>query len=123
MPSDESKGSQLDAIGSLAQRQLDNTVENAPKSLSRHDGASVIRACRQRCDELVAETLVVPFCVIMHYVFGYRCPQVSLTERRTASCCRRATFSRASSRRSLKAETRARTNDEIMQAWCRQTGD
>ena len=25
MPSDESKGSQLDAIGSLAQRQLDNT--------------------------------------------------------------------------------------------------
>ena len=98
-------------------------VENAPKSLSRHDGASVIRACRQRCDELVAETLVVPFCVIMHYVFGYRCPQVSLTERRTASCCRRATFSRASSRRSLKAETRARTNDEIMQAWCRQIGD
>ena len=27
MPSDESKGSQLDAIGSLAQRQLDNTIE------------------------------------------------------------------------------------------------
>ena len=27
MPSDESKGSQLDAIGSLAQRQLDNTVQ------------------------------------------------------------------------------------------------
>ena len=26
MPSDESKGSQLDAIGSLAQRQLDNTM-------------------------------------------------------------------------------------------------
>ena len=25
MPSDESKGSQLDAIGSLAQHQLDNT--------------------------------------------------------------------------------------------------
>ena len=41
-------------------------VENAPKSLSRHDGASVIRACRQRCEELVAETLVVPFCVIVH---------------------------------------------------------
>ena len=56
-------------------------VENAPKSLSRHDGASVIRACRQRCEELVAETLVVPFCVIVHYVFGYRCAQVSLTER------------------------------------------
>ena len=29
----------------------------------------------------VAETLVVPFCVIVHYVFGYRCAQVSLTER------------------------------------------
>ncbi len=56
-------------------------VENAPKLLSRHDGASVIRACRQRCEELVAETLVVPFCVIVHYVFGYRCAQVSLTER------------------------------------------
>ncbi len=28
MPSDESKGSQLDAIGSLAQRQLDNTSGN-----------------------------------------------------------------------------------------------
>ena len=27
MPSDESKGSQLDAIGSLAQRQLDNTAQ------------------------------------------------------------------------------------------------
>ena len=55
-------------------------VENAPKSLSRHDGASVVRACRQRCEELVAETLVVPFCVIVHYVFGYRCAQVSLTD-------------------------------------------
>ena len=30
-------------------------VENAPKSLSRHDGASVIRTCLQRCEELVAE--------------------------------------------------------------------
>ena len=40
------------------------------------------------------------------------------TERlRTASCCRRATFSRASSRRALNAEMRARTNDEIMPAW------
>ena len=29
MPSDESKGSQLDAIGSLAQRQLDNTLFHA----------------------------------------------------------------------------------------------
>ena len=33
MPSDESKGSQLDAIGSLAQRQLDNTVFNVAFSL------------------------------------------------------------------------------------------
>ena len=30
MPSDESKGSQLDAIGSLAQRQLDNTDRKHP---------------------------------------------------------------------------------------------
>ena len=56
-------------------------VENASKSLSRHDGASVLRACRQRCDELVADASVVPFGVIVHNVFGYRCPQVSLTER------------------------------------------
>ena len=32
MPSDESKGNQLDAIGSLAQRQLDNTVGRQPGS-------------------------------------------------------------------------------------------
>ena len=31
MPSDESKGSQLDAIGSLAQRQLDNTGQTIVK--------------------------------------------------------------------------------------------
>ena len=31
MPSDESKGSQLDAIGSLAQRQLDNTYHGIVK--------------------------------------------------------------------------------------------
>ena len=36
MPSDESKGSQLDAIGSLAQRQLDNTR-------GRHDLLSLRR--------------------------------------------------------------------------------
>ena len=30
MPSDESKGNQLDAIGSLAQRQLDNTCQKVP---------------------------------------------------------------------------------------------
>ena len=33
------------------------------------------------------------------------------------------THSRASSRRALKAEMRAGTNDEIMRAWYRQTGD
>ena len=32
MPSDESKGSQLDAIGSLAQRQLDNTAGSAERA-------------------------------------------------------------------------------------------
>ena len=30
VPSDESKGSQLDAMGSLAQRQLDNTISKGP---------------------------------------------------------------------------------------------
>ena len=49
-------------------------VENAPKSLSRHDGASVIRTCRQRCDELVAETLVVAFGVI---VLGNTVPTIA----------------------------------------------
>ena len=39
MPSDESKGSQLDAIGSLAQRQLDNTCATAPKTRGRHSRA------------------------------------------------------------------------------------
>ena len=34
MPSDESKGSQLDAIGSLAQRQLDNTSVSGVNWLS-----------------------------------------------------------------------------------------
>ena len=32
MPSDESKGSQLDAIGSLAQRQLDNTHSSSART-------------------------------------------------------------------------------------------
>ncbi len=56
-------------------------LENASKSLARLDGNGVIRDCRQRCDEFIVETLVVPLSVIVHYVFGYRCPQVSLTER------------------------------------------
>ena len=33
MPSDESKGSQLDAIGSLAQRQLDNTIRGGRQAV------------------------------------------------------------------------------------------
>ena len=36
MPSDESKGSQLDAIGSLAQRQLDNTLPGAHEPFPIH---------------------------------------------------------------------------------------
>ena len=39
-------------------------VENASRSRG-HYGASVIQRLPQRCDELVAETLVVPFCVIV----------------------------------------------------------
>jgi hypothetical protein len=43
-------------------------LENASKSLAGHDGKGVICGCRQRCDEFVVETLVVPLCVIVHYV-------------------------------------------------------
>ena len=53
----------------------------------------------------------------------YKLVILSNGRQRTAICCRRATLSRASSRRALKAEMRARTNDEIKQVWCRQTGD
>ncbi len=35
---------------------------------------------RQGCDEFIVETLVVPLGVMVDYVFGYRCPKVSLTE-------------------------------------------
>ena len=38
MPSDESKGNQLDAIGSLAQRQLDNTVSTTQPAAAWTDG-------------------------------------------------------------------------------------
>jgi hypothetical protein len=41
----------------------------------------VFCGCRQRCDEFIVETLVVPLCVMVDYVFGYRCPKVSFTER------------------------------------------
>ena len=43
MPSDESKGSQLDAIGSLAQRQIDNT-DHGPADLGDLDGEQVGRS-------------------------------------------------------------------------------
>jgi hypothetical protein len=43
-------------------------LENASQSLPGHDGNGVIYGCRQRCDEFVVETLVVPLCVIVHYV-------------------------------------------------------
>ena len=47
MPSDESKGSQLDAIGSLAQRQLDNTVRVRPT----YRGAPVAESRRRTTTE------------------------------------------------------------------------
>ena len=40
----------------------------------------VICGRRQGCDEFIVETLVVALCVMVDYVFGYRCPKVSLTE-------------------------------------------
>ena len=45
MPSDESKGSQLDAIGSLAQRQLDNTGR---KPALRREIPSILRGFQGR---------------------------------------------------------------------------
>ncbi len=41
---------------------------------------SAICGRRQGCDEFIVETLVVALCVMVDYVFGYRCPKVSLTE-------------------------------------------
>ena len=43
MPSDESKGSQLDAIGSLAQRQLDNTCGTYVISKGRSFSSTLLR--------------------------------------------------------------------------------
>ena len=43
MPSDESKGSQLDAIGSLAQRQLDNTFPDHPGTTWRSEHLRGVR--------------------------------------------------------------------------------
>ena len=56
-------------------------LENASKSLPGQYGGGLSRACRHRCDEFIAETLMVPFCVIVVDVFGYRYPQMSLTQR------------------------------------------
>ena len=39
-------------------------LENASKSLPGHDWNGVICGCRQRCDEFIVETLVVPLCVM-----------------------------------------------------------
>ena len=64
MPSDESKGSQLDAIGSLAQRQLDNTFRNRsftrkylPKGhpLLSHLGKQAVDSFRSFEEALVTE--------------------------------------------------------------------
>ena len=50
MPSDESKGNQLDAIGSLAQRQLDNTYPSHTQRPSRrcNNGATGTTKCVRR---------------------------------------------------------------------------
>ena len=44
MPPDESKGNQLDAIGSLAQRQLDNTVVAAVVGTAGRTGWQTVNA-------------------------------------------------------------------------------
>ena len=51
MPPDESKGSQLDAIGSLDRRQLDNTVQIQGQKVARLESVSTLGfrlAVRQR---------------------------------------------------------------------------
>ena len=58
MPSDESKGNQLDAIGSLAQRQLDNTVGRPREPSARIADAT---------DSGVQETRVCRHCVAEFY--------------------------------------------------------
>ena len=55
-------------------------IPRAVMSLPRHDMNGVICDRRQGCDEFIVETLVVALCVMVDYVFGYRCPKVSLTE-------------------------------------------
>ena len=58
MPSDESKGNQLDAIGSLAQRQLDNTYGTLsvfPDPKPRRHGTTACR--RRKCEVIFARTL------------------------------------------------------------------
>ncbi len=45
MPSDESKGNQLDAIGSLAQRQLDNTRHDHDRIFDDHGELTVGTVC------------------------------------------------------------------------------
>ena len=56
MPSDESKGSQLDAIGSLAQRQLDNTDLELPLASSASRRLGETASARQNAVSLPALT-------------------------------------------------------------------
>ena len=56
-------------------------LENASKSFTGQYGDGLIRGCRHRCDELIIEALMIPFCVIVVNVFGYRDPQMPLTQR------------------------------------------
>ena len=55
MPSDESKGSQLDGIGSLAQRQLDNTCRDHAGMISSFVRALVSRGPRTEAGATAAQ--------------------------------------------------------------------
>ena len=56
-------------------------LEKASESFTGQYGDGLIRGCRHWCDEFVAESLMISFCVIVVNVFGYRYPQMPLTQR------------------------------------------
>ena len=81
MPSDESKGSQLDAIGSLAQRQLDNTfLRRTP--VANTDTKLLIYGLFQKGRVLAQDGISVrPFFFLARLQVGFRCFAQAFVER------------------------------------------
>ena len=67
MPSDESKGSQLDAIGSLAQRQLDNTLWTTLKESAGYVFGAKIAESMESMTYLYLCTKATPCCCAGRY--------------------------------------------------------